>query len=1108
MTQALKGVPEHSGKLMRILLAALIALTLIPASALLAPDEAYGVEIPNVGDTYYGSCYIEDTWYVGDESHFNVSSFSGELAGCWATGSWKCANPSAAAPTYVGATYVATVSAVNVSEGWVEYYIYITPPGATNGIDRDPATGWLYGYQHVDGHARVAKDFGGYIELFKTSANPSISDGNACYSFEGGVFYVYDSNGTHVSTMTTNKDGWAKTTDRLSFGWYNVKEVTPPKGYALDTSDHWVEITAANDATVQLHVTDYPQGDPAMVAVGKIDKDTTSALPQGDTSLAGAEFSVQYFDGYYKTEAEAMASGTPTRTWVLKTDENGEARLRDSYLVSGSDALYKNSYGDATIPLGTVVVKETKAPKDYVLPNPVPVSVQQVTSDGVLENVTTYNTPKITDVVKRGDIAITKAYDDSPDEDTGTMVPEADITFDFYASHQFSGTTPKDDVKPAFSLVTDENGYADTSAIYIIENEDGTYKERPRKSDDAGALPHDTYLMVQRTAIDGYERLDPMLIYVDENGKTYNYLLQNGTIRTPLKVVKVDSETGEVVPYPASWQIIDVKTGAPISMTTYYPVVETFDVFTSDAQGRLTLPEKLPSGDYELQEVLAPADNGTGYLINPVNVAFSTQDGYDWDTPLTITFADAPAKGRIEIMKTDEYTGVAVPAATYVIQAIGDIYTLDGTLRAKDGEIVDTITTDETGYAASKELYLGRYDVVEAISPEGFALDTTRHGVTLEYADQTIPVVTHLLELIETPTTLKLAKIDSLTGEPMADVSFLVVNEDAEFEEVLVTDEQGLADASYLPHGAYSMTEIETPFGYASNPEIYSFEIDDQGLIEGKAIYTIEVENQPIQVKISKVDVTSAEELPGCQLEIYAADEEGNAVDEALYSWESGDTAYEIIGGLEPGDYILRETYPAPGYVTAEEILFTVEDDGEIQTVLMIDDFTKVEISKRDITTQDELPGALLEIYEVDEDGNKTDEPIHSWTSTDEPHLIEYLEVGDYILHEDTAPLGYELAQDIEFSVEDTGEVQTVVMYDELTPGTPGTPDGGKGYDKTGFDATPLIVLGLILLAGGMLGLGIAYKRHHRRVLEQDEAGEFDIPRGEDISEDDEFFKE
>lgn len=1105
MTETHQRAPGHSGKLMRILLAALVALTLIPASAFLAPEEAYGVEIPNVGDTYYGSCYIEDTWYVGSVSHFNVSNFSGELAGCWATGSWQCANPSAAAPTYVGATYAATVSAVNVSEGWVEYYIYITPPGATNGVDRDPATGWLYGYQHVDGYARVAKEFGGYIELFKSSANPSISDGNDCYSFQGGVFNVYDSDGKHVATMTTNKDGWAKTTDRLSFGWYNVKEITPPPGYALDVSDHWVEITAANDATVGLRVADYPQGDPAMVAVGKIDADTTSKLPQGDTSLAGAEFSVQYFDGYYTSEAEAMASGTPTRTWMLKTDENGEARLRDSYLVAGSDALYKNSYGDATIPLGTVVVKETTAPKDYVLPTPVPVSVQQITSNNVLENVTTYNTPKIADTVKRGDIAITKAYDDSPDEDTGTMVPEKDITFDFYASHQFEGTTPKEGVKPAFSLTTDESGYADTSSKYIIENENGSYTERPRTSNDAGALPHDTYLMVQRTSIEGYEKIDPLLIYVDENNKTYNYLLQNGTIRTPLKVVKVDNETGEVVPYPASWQIIDAETGEPVSMTTYYPVVETFDTFTSDSQSRLTLPEKLPWGDYELKEVRAPADSGTGYLLNPVNVAFSTEDGYDWDNPLTITFADAPAKGRIEIMKADEYTGDAVAQATYVIQAVGDVFTLDGTLRAKDGEIVDTITTDEQGFASSKELYLGRYDVVEAISPEGFALDTKRHGVTLEYADQTVPVVVEVLELIETPTTLKLTKIDALTGEPMADVSFLVVSDDGEFEETLTTDEHGFADASYLPHGSYSMTEIETPFGYVSNPQVYSFEIDDQGLIEGKAIYAVEVENAPIQVKVSKVDVTTAEELPGCFLEIYATDEDGNATGEALYAWESTDLAYEIIGGFMPGDYILRETYPAPGYVTAEEVQFTVEDDGEIQTVLMIDDFTKVEISKKDITTQDELPGAKLEIYEVNEEGNKAEKPLHSWTSTDEPYFIERMEVGDYILHEDTAPLGYELAQDIEFSVDDTGEVQAIVMYDELTPEIPDTPDSGKGYDKTGFDATPLIVLGVILFAGGMLGLGIAHKRRHRQMLEQEEAGEFEIPRGEDISDGDEL---
>lgn len=1096
MTDTHTDVGKAPDRLIRVLLAALIALTLIPITALTATDEAYAADtIPSVGDTFYGSCYIQDTWKPDQYSYFNVTNFSGELANCWVLGDYQCANPTAAAPTYVSATYVARVTHVNLEQGYVEYYVYITPPGATDGISRDPATGWLYGYQHVDGKVRVAKEFGGYIELSKTSANTDITDGNACYSYAGGVFNVYNEGGTHVATMTTDANGRAKTTERLPFGWYNVVEVKAPAGYALDQSDHWVQITSAGNATATLTVADKPQGDPAMVAVGKIDADTTKALPQGDTSLAGAEFTLQYFDGYYKTEEEAMKSGTPTRTWVLKTDENGEARLRDSYLVAGSDALYKNSYGDATIPLGTVIVKETKAPANYVLPTPVPVSVQQVTSNTTLENVTTYNAPKIADIVKRGDISLTKAYDPTPDEDTGEMIPEKDITFDFYASHQFNGTTPKDGVKPAFSLTTDENGDADTGNLYIIENEDGTYSERPRKATDAGALPHDTYLMVQKTAIEGFEKLDPMIIVVSENGKTYDYLLQNGTIWTPLKVVKVDSETGKSVPYSASWQIISMETGAPVSMTTHYPVTETFDVFVSDSEGRLTLPEKLAYGDYELKEVLAPADGGTGYLLNPVNIAFSTEDGHDWDNPLTVTFADAPAKGKIEIVKSDAMKGGAVTDATYVIQAVGDIYTLDGTLRASDGEVVDTITTNEGGYAASKELYLGRYDVIEAISPIGYALDTTRHGVTLEYVDQTVAVVTHTLEVSDVPTTLLIEKIDAATGEVMPGMVFEVASADGEFTATIATGEGGIAEISYLPHGDFIITEVEPPFGYVSNDEIYPFTIDGQGLIEGKALYSVTIENTPIEVLISKIDIASSVEVPGCELEIYSVDEDGELSEEPLYAWTSTDEPYRIVGGFAPGEYLLRETLAAPGYVVAEDVIFTVEDTGEIQAVVMEDDFTKLDVSKRDITTSEELPGAELAIYATDEEGNRADEPLYSWVSTDEPYRIEHIEVGDYILHENTAPLGYELAQDIPFTIEETGEVHSVVMHDEVVPEVPGSP-----YDKTGFDGTPLIVIGVILAGGAMLGLGLGIKRYHKTHPKQRDAEETDdLPELEEI---------
>lgn len=1086
-------------------LAALMTLTLIPVSVLSQTKQAYAaVDIPSIGDTFYGDCYIENEWRVGDTTHFNVSKFSGELAGCKNVDNYYCADPSAAAPSYVWSTYVARVVAVDLDAGYVEYYVYITPPGATDGVSRDPATGWLYGYQHVAANVRVAKDFGGFIELYKTSANTSVSQGNSCYSFEGGVFNVYSEGGAHVATLTTNKDGYAKTTDRLKFGWYNVVEVKAPKGYALDTSDHWVQITSANSGAATVRVADLPQGNPIQVAVKKLDADTLTSKPQGDTTLAGANFKIDYYAGYYKTEAEAMASGTPARTWTVKSDEKGEAYLSESYLLSGSSALYRNSQGEVIIPLGTVVIKETKAPADYLLPVPVPVEVMQVTSNSKVETVTTYNAPKIADKVKRGDIAITKAYDDTPEEDTGTMVPEANIVFDFFGSHQFVGESPISGVKPAFSLTTNEYGRADTSKMYIIKNADGTYSERPRTSDDAGALPHDTYLMVQRTTIEGYEKLDPMIIYVSENGKTYDYLLQNGTIQTPLKVVKVDSETGEVVPYPASWQIIDCVTGKPVSMTTYYPAVETFDVFTSDPQGRLTLPEKLPWGEYELKEVLAPADEGTGYLLNPVNVKFKTEDGYNWDNPLTVTFADAPAKGRIEIVKTDAYTGEPVEKATYVVQAVGDIYTLDGTLRVSDGEIVTTITTDEMGYAATDELYLGRYDVIEAISPEGFALDTKRWGITLEYADQTVPVVTEVLEVSDTPTTLEIEKIDSLTGEPMAEVEFRVVADEGEYDQTVITGDDGRAQLSYIPHGSYTVTEIATPFGYVASDESYQFVVDDQGLVEGGAVYSITIENTPIQVKVSKIDIASTEELPGCEMEIYLADEAGEATGEPLYAWTTTSQPYEIIGGFEPGSYILRETLAATGYVITDDILFEVANTGEIQLIVMEDDFTKVNVSKRDSSTDKELPGAHLVVYTADENGARSGDPLYEWVTGDEPFLLNRLEPGDYALVENSAPVGYELAEDITFAVKETSEVQIVVMYDKPTPETP---DAGKGYDKTGFDPTPLMVLAVLLAAGGMLGLGIGLKRHYRRTHPQEEK-EMIIPRGEDISGDDDLFQD
>jgi uncharacterized surface anchored protein len=932
----------------------------------------------------------------------------------------------------------------------------------------------------------------GWIEIVKSSANPDVTNSNECYSLAGAEYAVYASSADaaadtgRITVLTTDAEGHAKSPKMLELASYYVREVKPAKGYALDATTYRVE---CNASTTRLSVSDRPQSDPEAFLVGKIDADTTAAMPQGSASLKGAVYTVRYFDGYYENEAAALASGLPTRTWKLMTDEGGKAQLREGYLAQGSDPLYHNSYGDAVIPLGTVVIEETVAPVGYVLPSPRQVSVQQITSAGNMEVVKTYNAPLLLEQVIRGDISITKAYDPTPDNDTGEMMPEEGITFNFYGSHQFEGSRPLKGAKPAFSVTTDAEGRADTSTLYVIENPDGSYSQRARQTTDNGGVPYGTYLMVQRSAPAGFEAISPVLITVSEDGRTYPFILQNGTVQTPLKVVKTDAETGKVVPYPASWQIISKTTGKPVSMTVHYPTTQVLDTFTSDAQGRLTLPKPLPWGDYELHEVSAPAANGTGYVLNPVNVSFSTAAGYDWDNPLTVTFADTPAKGRIEITKSDALTDEAVAGATYTIRAAGDITTLDGTLRAKDGEVVDTVTTDADGTARSKALYLGSYTVAEAISPDGYALDTTAWPVVLSYAGQDVAVVTQELEVKNAPTTLAIRKTDALTKEPLANVGFSITNGGTGDEFTVVTGADGTATLPYLPHGLYTVVETASPVGYATTDEVFTFAVDDQGLIEGRCSYEIAIENVPIQVSVSKRDITTSDELPGCTLEIYQADAEGTATGEALYSWVS-ETEPHLIQGIAAGSYVLRETVAAVGYTTAQDVLFVVEDDGTVQPVVMEDNVTRLFVSKKDITTQAELPGAKMAVYAADEDSRRTGEALYEWVSTDAPYLIERIPVGDYILHEDMAPLGYELAQDIAFTVTDTGgEVQTVVMYDEPLPPVPDEPDD-EGFDKTGRLPWPLALCALVFIGVGILGTVMGIRRLRRHEAETGEITE------------------
>ncbi len=231
---------------------------------------------------------------------------------------------------------------------------------------------------------------------------------------------------------------------------------------------------------------------------------------------------------------------------------------------------------------------------------------------------------------------------------------------------------------------------------------------------------------------------------------------------------------------------------------------------------------------------------------------------------------------------------------------------------------------------------------------------------------------------------------------------------------------------------------------------------------------TLPFENEPTTLEFIKTDLTTGKELAGAKLKI--TDSEGNVVDE----WESTETPHVIKELVVGREYTMTETKPVDGYVTAESITFTVENTAEVQKHEMQDDVTKVEISKKDLTNGDELPGAKLTIL------NEKGEVVKSWTSTDKPHYIEKLPIGKYTLREETAPEGYLVAEDVAFEITDTPEIQKVEMKDEAKPTTPeqpGTPSETPDSPKTGDDRQFGVWILLMVLALCGVGGSVYYLR-------------------------------
>ena len=435
----------------------------------------------------------------------------------------------------------------------------------------------------------------GQLNLHKTSANPGITDGNDCYSLEGAEFTVYNAAGSPVGTLVTNANGDTNTLE-IPEGTYTVRETKPPKGY-LPAPDQQVTVRGGQQTTAQ--VSDKPASDPMSILVGKYDGDkeyNANNLPQGSASLEGAEFTIEYFDtvDYDSYDAIKKAGVKPTRSWVVRTNENGFARLDENSFVSGDDFFYENDV--ITIPRGSVAIYESKAPEGYKLNSDV--SFQKI-QENPLDAVITFNAPKVPESVKRGGVSVQKL-----DSETG-KTPQGGASLEGIA---FSIINDNEN-----TVKVDGKTYAKGETVKVI-----TTDAKGFATTGADTLPYGDYIIRETKTNGSYLNTSAeMRVQVREDGKVYSFSAEDDVERGGVRLVKTDSETGSDPQNGLSFDgtqfelkslndnpiIVDGKT------YTKNQVIDTLVI--KDGQA-VTDPHMLPYGTYSVQEVKAPE----GYLLD------------------------------------------------------------------------------------------------------------------------------------------------------------------------------------------------------------------------------------------------------------------------------------------------------------------------------------------------------------------------------------------------------------------------------------------------------------------------------------------------------------
>lgn len=769
-------------------------------------------------------------------------------------------------------------------------------------------------YEGVRSQTIVSFEYNPYVEVRfdKVSADASLTSGNAEYAYAGATYEIYEaSGGAKVATVTTDDAGHATYKLKPNTSYYAV-ETAAPQGFVR--SEERVEFsTGSSGSTVEL------PDQPGTLELEVVKRDSaTLGQAQAGATLEGAEYKV--------VDANGVAH-------VGVTDETGSVSFTG-------------------LPFGAVSVTETKAPEGYRIDTEVHeyhVSSQDMPASGVIELSPTGD---FDEHVVAFDIDLVK-YADSGAEGSGLQEAAAGVEFEIS-----SGTTGE----VVATLVTDEKGFATTRG--------GWFGAGERPDGVLGALPYDRagYVVheVTSTTPEGYQPAPDWHVTPEQmvDGATLHYIVDNDFVATRLQVVKTDAKSGQSVPLAGfTFQLLDAD-GNALAQDVWYPNHEQISEFTTDETGSVTLPGELKPGTYRIREVAAEAP----YLSAAEDLTVTIENSAEVPPVSVVSFSDDQATGSATIAKRcstgtqDAGTSVhdagcagTLAGAEFDVVALQDVVSPDGTVRAVTGEVVDHVTTDESGVATTEGLPLGTgsasYAFVETAPAAGHALDATPHEFTLTYADDHTSVVTASVEVVNEPTTVTLDKTVLGTDEPLPGTIFALWregatddrDEGAEEETILLTTgKDGTISLRHLAPGTYHLAEQEAPDGYVPDAAVRTFTVDESGLIEGSPSLQLSVENDVTKTLLSKRDVTNENEVAGAHLSVL--DAEGNVVE----SWVSTEELH-LIEALPAGAYTLVEEMTPRTYDEATAVEFCVSPTGEVQAVVMYDEPIEVtgEIDKR-----------------------------------------------------------------------------------------------------------------------------------------------------------------